>query len=572
MCGLKSVDRSGPAANGCAPPQQEKKMNLPPRKADNATAPPPHPASAEAAPADSAASGPPAETRQSPRRDRSPRWGGLVVAAVCLVGIGLAQAAAPASDNQLMNLVSYVLAAVALGALAIRSLRRPGVSGAKRLLPVDVALAVLVGFFSLFRIAGVTGELEPIFRFRFAPQAALPTLADQQPSGADQESSTADQDLAAIGSGDEQFPGFLGADRDGVIPQRQFSTAWNERPPQRRWRQPIGQGWSGFAIAGRLGVTLEQRDEEEWISCYDLRDGALLWKHAEPGRHAHVMGGVGPRSTPTLAGGLVYAQTALGQLVCLDLTDGTPRWRIDLLARGGLDQGSAEDNVTWGRAGSPLLVDQQVVVPFGGAVDPQDRSQGIAGLIAFDAASGDELWTGGSSQISYASPIVATLDGQRQIVSVNEADVSGHRIDTGQVLWQASWPGSSSGTANCASPVVYGEDGILVGKGYGGGSMLLRISEASDRAGQQTSIVWDSRRVLKTKFTNAVVRGDFAYALSDGFLECVDLRDGSRQWRQPRSSRYGQGQVLRVEDVLLVQAEMGDVAVVACDPAAFDEL
>ena len=84
-----------------------------------------------------------------------------------------------------------------------------------------------------------------------------------------------------------------------------------------------------------------------------------------------------------------------------------------------------------------------------------------------------------------------------------------------------------------------------------------------------TREVWADSGVLKTKFTNVVVHAGHAYALSDGILECVDLTDGKRRWKR---GRYGQGQILQVADVLLVQAEFGEVAMVALAADKFQEL
>ena len=74
---------------------------------------------------------------------------------------------------------------------------------------------------------------------------------------------------------------------------------------------------------------------------------------------------------------------------------------------------------------------------------------------------------------------------------------------------------------------------------------------------------------MKTRFTNVVVRGGFVYGLDDGILACVDLSTGERKWKH---GRYGHGQVLLVEDVLLVQAESGEVVLVEANPTGHHEL
>jgi outer membrane protein assembly factor BamB len=81
--------------------------------------------------------------------------------------------------------------------------------------------------------------------------------------------------------------------------------------------------------------------------------------------------------------------------------------------------------------------------------------------------------------------------------------------------------------------------------------------------------VWENPKILKTKFTNCVLIGEYAYGLSDSTLECVHWPTGKSQWKK---GRYGQGQVLGVGDTLLVQAEPGFVALVDASPDKFTEL
>jgi outer membrane protein assembly factor BamB len=223
--------------------------------------------------------------------------------------------------------------------------------------------------------------------------------------------------------------------------------------------------------------------------------------------------------------------------------------------------------VTWGRAGSPLRVDDLVVVPYGGRAE---SSGNYASLIALDALDGSPRWTGGTTQISYASPVLATLAGVRQILSVNEDDVTGHDPRTGAVLWSHPWPGSSTTGANVSNPAPVGDDRVLLSKGYGGGGMLLRLNATAE--GLDAESLWHRPSVLKTKFTNVSIDGEVAYGLSDGWLQAVDLVDGRQRWRQGRASRFGHGHLLRAGDTLVVLSEEGEVALVAADPQDYREL
>jgi outer membrane protein assembly factor BamB len=108
---------------------------------------------------------------------------------------------------------------------------------------------------------------------------------------------------------------------------------------------------------------------------------------------------------------------------------------------------------------------------------------------------------------------------------------------------------------------------IFVSSGYGKGCGMLELT--SDAAGHwSVTPVWANRN-MRTKFTSAVVRGGFAYGLDEGVLCCVELADGAHCWR---AGRYGHGQLLLAGDKLVVQAETGEVALVAAMPDAWREL
>src|SRR5262249_44058000 len=155
------------------------------------------------------------------------------------------------------------------------------------------------------------------------------------------------------------------------------------------WRQKIGAGWSGFAVHSGAAVTMEQRGEEELVTCYVAATGKAVWSHAIRARHEEFLGGPGPRSTPTIVGGKVYALGATGVLRCLDLQTGQLRWQTDLLEEGQVTREADNYNIQWGRSNSPLVVHQKLIVPLGGTTSAPTS------LIAFDKDSGDRLWTGG---------------------------------------------------------------------------------------------------------------------------------------------------------------------------------
>jgi outer membrane protein assembly factor BamB len=429
---------------------------------------------------------------------------------------------------------------------------------------VTASLAVLA---ILFRWDGFSGEMMPQIRYRFERQPALETsIVDGAAVG---DSPT--DDLPAIATAAADWPQFLGPNRDGVIATRRFAIPDSVEQVETLWEIGIGEGWSSFAVAGGRAVTLEQRGQQECLTCYRLADGQLLWVRQHDARHENPLGGVGPRSTPTIAGQTVFALGATGHLWCVSLETGSVVWELDLLEIAGWDQLESEVAIPWGRSCSPLVVDGRCIVAFGTPVDagPEGRS-----LIALDAETGEVLWTAGEDQISYASPMLMELVGKRQIVSVNEKTVSGHDVASGRTLWTHDWSGRSNASANCAAAIPAGEDRILLGKGYGGGSMLVQIDRETKGEDERFSAasVWTSSRVLKTKFSHACVVGDIALAVSNGMLEAVSIDQPRRRWTQPRRNRVGAGQIVVAGDVIIVQNESGDVVIAKVSADRFDPI
>lgn len=351
------------------------------------------------------------------------------------------------------------------------------------------------------------------------------------------------------------FTQFMGPARDGSLPTFALADDWN---PELLWRAPIGAGWSGFVAAHGLLITQEQRGDDELVTAYEIETGKSVWFHAESARHDEELGGIGPRATPTLHDGRVYAMGATGLLLCLNASDGALIWKRDVVADVGSDRATDMKLVMWGRAASPLIVDDKVVVPGGGKADAP------VSLIAYDRLTGDEVWRGGDHQIGYSSPVLVELDGVRQIVTGDEAHVSGHDPADGKRLWTYEHPGSSSGDANTSQPQRIDGNSLLISKGYGAGAERIDVRRDADGAWQVTS-VWKNPRALRTKLTSAILADGYAYGLNDGILECVSLDDGRSQWRK---ARLGHGQILRVGDAMIALSESGELSRVDVDPEA----
>lgn len=346
------------------------------------------------------------------------------------------------------------------------------------------------------------------------------------------------------------YPGFLGGDRTGVIKGIALDTDWASHPPQQLWRQPVGLGWSAFAVAGSRAITQEQRDENELVVAYDLGSGRMLWAHTNHARFSDKQGGDGPRATPTISGNRVYAVGGTGILDCLDLTNGKSIW-----SRKTLDENHLP-NLIFGDSGSPLVVDNLVIVTGGETNGPT--------LLAYHASDGSDAWKSGTDHAGYTSPTIATLCGKHQLLSVNASSVTAHNPSDGAILWTYGWP---KWGPRCAQPVVLEGDRVFVSAGFGVGCALLQVK--ADAAGKMsTAELWKNLK-LKTQFSSAVVRNGFAYGLDEGVLACINLSTGERAWKD---GRYGYGQIMMVDDVLVVQTEPGAIVLVQADASGFKEL
>ena len=193
-------------------------------------------------------------------------------------------------------------------------------------------------------------------------------------------------------------------------------------------------------------------------------------------------------------------------------------------------------------------------------------------LMAFDLTTGQEVWRGGTRQISYGSPNLATIAGKQQVVFMAESHAVGHDPDTGQELWAYERPGKSNGDANCSQVNDIGSNRLLLTKGYRLGGEIISVTQNESGAWNVTSL-GKNTRLLNTKLTNPVISGDFAWSLSDGFLSCVQLMGEKtliRKWRE--RTPYGHGQLLVVGNKLLIHGEDGILALANLNSSRFDRL
>lgn len=447
-------------------------------------------------------------------------------------------------ERNLKSWLTLVVVLLALLAGFVWFLVQSRVSKRVRLMTLGV---VVLGAWGATRLVRVDGTLNgtglPRLVWRWSAETPAGSVAAPQPA------SVPAATVSVAGLSD--VPQFFGPNRDGLVRGAGLARDWNVMAPKLLWRQPIGPGWSSFAVVGGRAYTQEQRGDEELVTCYDVGTGRLQWAHTNSVRFSQWQGGPGPRATPTVAQGQVFTFGATGILDCLAATNGQRVWTRAVLKEHHLP------NLLWGVSCSPLVFEETVVVTGGLTNGPT--------LLAYQRQTGRPLWQVGNDKASYASPVLAVVAGQRVILSANAGSLTAHEPATGRVLLDYSW--ASDKWPKAAQPVVAGEDRVFLSAGYGVGCVLLQVNR--DPGGRLSAKeVWRGK-TMKTQFNTAAVRDGFLYGLDDGGLACVDLATGQRRWKD---GRYGSGQSLLVADLLLIQSEAGDVVLAQASPEAFREL
>jgi outer membrane protein assembly factor BamB len=335
------------------------------------------------------------------------------------------------------------------------------------------------------------------------------------------------------------------------------------------WKQPVGGGYASFAFANGFLVTIEQRRDREVVVCYEAATGKEVWSTSWDTRFEERLGGPGPRATPTIAGGDVFALGAKGRLVCLNGADGKEKWAVETLENN--------NNVEWAMSGSPLVVDNLVIVNPGAQTE---EAKGRA-VRAYDRTRGNEVWAAGTHKAGYASPQLATLGGVKQVLIFDAGGLGGYELTKGTELWRFPWPTYMG--INVAQPIVVDDKTVFISSDYSGeatGGALLRVTQ-SDGKWSATEAWRTKNTVMRSKFNSPVRRttpeGDYVFGLNDpGKLECVDLKTGKLVWKDDRRERRGeafkQGQILLCDDLIVALTEFGELVLVEATPAAFREL
>ncbi|MAQ91459.1 MAG: dehydrogenase [Rhodopirellula sp.] len=316
----------------------------------------------------------------------------------------------------------------------------------------------------------------------------------------------------------EDWPQWRGPTSDGVWHEQGILTKFDSPEIPLKWKVPVGSGYSAPTVAsGRVYLTdrvLEPVPSER-VLCFDEQTGETIWEFSYECNY-EIGYTAGPRAAVTVRDGKAYALGAMGNFLCFDAKAGNILWQHDLNAEYDIQM------PIWGIAGSPLVVEETVIVQLGG------KQATVAG---FDIETGKARWTALKDRACYASPILIKQADKQVVVVWTGDSVAGLAPQTGEVYWRHIWPPSRM-PIGVATPVTSGNQLFLTS--FYDGCLLLDL--AQDKPGVKK--VWqrtgeDERHTdgIHSIISTPIVLDKHVYGVdSYGELRCLDLKTGDRVW------------------------------------------
>jgi outer membrane protein assembly factor BamB len=354
--------------------------------------------------------------------------------------------------------------------------------------------------------------------------------------------------IAALVAGD--WPQLLGPTRDGVYAGTDIAPNWPASGPAILWRKDIGEGFAAPVVADDKLVIFYRTADKEIVECLRAGSGERIWSYDYPTKYRDDFGfDEGPRSAPTIANGAVYTFGAQGVLTAIDFASGKKRWSVPTNTQFNVKKGF------FGAAGSPLVEGGKVLMNVGGP---------NAGIVAFDASTGNVVWKATSDEASYSSPTIATIGGARHALFFTRAGLADLDPSNGQVRFSLPWRSRSSASVSAATPLVVGNQ-VFVSASYGTGAILLEVN------GSAYKKIWSGDESMSNHYSTSVYRKGFLYGFhgrqEEGqALRCVEWRTGKVMWSV---DGYGAGTVTLAGDRLLIVRENGELVMA---PATTDAL
>jgi outer membrane protein assembly factor BamB len=358
------------------------------------------------------------------------------------------------------------------------------------------------------------------------------------------------------------WPQWRGPNRDGVCSETGLLKSWPADGPALLWEiTGLGPGYASMAIVdGRLytmGDILLDSGQAQCVLAYDLATHERIWA-AKVGL-IHSDGG--PRCTPTIDNGLVYAIGTSGDLVCVDAKTGSLRWGKNL------EKDLGGKNPGWRYSESPLIDGDKLLCTPGGR---------DAVMVALNKKTGELIWKcsmpdiggKGKDEAGYSSIVVTEAGGVRQYVQLTNKGLIGVAASDGRFLW--GYSRIANNVANIPTPIVYGNF-IFCSTAYNTGSVLLELTAAGDGVNAKEIYFLDAK-TLQNHHGGLVRVGDYIYGghgHGQGAPTCIEAKTGKVMW-QKKQPGGGSAAVLYADGNLYFRYEDNTLALIKADPQNYN--
>lgn len=352
------------------------------------------------------------------------------------------------------------------------------------------------------------------------------------------------------------WPQWLGPTRDGVSPE--VVTPWHG-DLEVLWRQPVGEGHSSPVVAAGMVFVLAKvtGKEEEEVVAFNAATGEKAWRRSYTRAPFTSLFGDGPRATPAVADGQVYALGVTGVLSCLDVVDGSPRWSVDTLKEFNAP------NLRFGVSASPLVDREHVIVCVGGKG---------ASIVALRRQDGKVAWKSLDDPASYSSPIIVTVGGERQLVCVTQKGVRGLSPHTGKLHWQFTMVDALNESSS--TPLKVGD--VVVAGSVTFGSVGLRLDPQAETP---MKLAWKNLALTCYFSTPLQISEHTVYMVTGSIfpppqatLRCVDVRTGKERWHKERIGKYHASMIRTANDRILLLDDSGALALLKASEDGYQEL
>lgn len=364
------------------------------------------------------------------------------------------------------------------------------------------------------------------------------------------------------------WPQYRGVNGDGLTAEK-VAKPWSSNGPKVLWKVPTEGGFSSLVVAANRAFTLISRTvdgaPQESLLALDANTGKELWvAPLGPVRYdgggdsgaGDNKGGDGPRSTPATNGTHVFTLSSKLALQGFDAATGKVAWTRDLMAE------HAGRNIQWQNAASPVLEGGLLYVAGGGPGQS---------VLCVDPKDGRVVWKAFDEKITHATPVPATILGQRQVIFFLQSGLLAVEPKTGKELWRYKF---DYRTSTAASPVVVG-DVVYCSAGYGVGAGAVRVAKSG--ADWTATELYRVRgdKPLANHWSTPVAKDGQLYGMFQfkeygrGPVKCVDAATGTVKWEQ---NGFGPGQVILAGSQIVALSDAGELVLIAPGADAYKEL